>query len=138
VKHQNRFSSGFVANRAASASTGEGSCCAHVLFASLMVLHLFEVFWARLAPVSSRVRVTSVARFKGTRITEADRTSNPTVQITTFDPARKKPELTTVHPGGDSLDVRSKIFCLSKIRNFLSLSQSMSHPLCDSGRLPES
>jgi hypothetical protein len=32
VKHQNRCGCGFVANRAASASTGEGSCCAHVLF----------------------------------------------------------------------------------------------------------
>ena len=30
VKHQNRFGCGFVADRAASASTGEGSCCAHV------------------------------------------------------------------------------------------------------------
>jgi hypothetical protein len=34
VKHQNRCGCGFVANRAASASTGEGSCCAHVLLAS--------------------------------------------------------------------------------------------------------
>ena len=33
VKHQNRFGCGFVADRAASASTGEGSCCAHVLLA---------------------------------------------------------------------------------------------------------
>ncbi len=31
VKHQNRCGCGFVANRAASASTGQGSCCAHVI-----------------------------------------------------------------------------------------------------------
>jgi hypothetical protein len=34
VKHQNWCGCGFVANCAASASTGQGNCCAHILFAS--------------------------------------------------------------------------------------------------------
>jgi hypothetical protein len=32
VKHHNRFGCRFVTDRAASASTGEGSCWVHVLF----------------------------------------------------------------------------------------------------------